>query len=569
MLDVCLLGTLHMPATIKTASAQLSDLPEVDGLINIEYYDQTELTYSFTALNDRDYAAGGLEVTELSDTYQAMVLKVYGYIENVINLTFSEVSKEADTAFVQADLIQINAGGLATGPVPEGNSVVLSTSEEPVFETVMHEILHSLGLVHPDSNSAFVDTDFPVNYKSSLYTGVIDKGRYSYEHEAFLQNYSGATGLLVLDIEALQLLYGANTEPTEGDNTYVFQTDEFYHEGLYDSGGTDTIRIIDNDAKGVTIDLSPRQGWDVGSSFDYGADSTENFTVHTTIDTIIENVRGGDGNDELTGNSADNLLVGGVGNDSVYGGDGNDTMWAGRGDEGDDLVNGQAGDDIVGGAAGNDTLIGGAGNDTLFAGSGNDLVYVQNQVAHDNVSSDTAWAGSGNDTLYGSDGANRLGLSSGDDLVYSYGGDDIIYANVGDDTIYSGSGNDLVYGGDDEDFIDAGSGDDEIYGGDGSDTIEGGTGNDLLYGGLGNDTLTGGAGNDSFNFKPTSNMTITDFVAGEDTIVLELSQIENYSQVQDSMEQSGSDVRITIGSDVILVNDITVTELDNSENFVI
>ena len=41
----------------------------------------------------------------------------------------------------------------------------------------------------------------------------------------------------------------------------------------------------------------------------------------------IENVRGGGGNDIITGNSSANKLYGGVGNDTLYGSLGNDELY--------------------------------------------------------------------------------------------------------------------------------------------------------------------------------------------------------------------------------------------------
>lgn len=64
-----------------------------------------------------------------------------------------------------------------------------------------------------------------------------------------------------------------------------------------------------------------------------------------------------------------------------------------------------------------------------------------------------------------------------------------------------------------------------IEGRDGSDTLNGGGGDDVLIGGLKADRLTGGAGADQFVFTALADRgdTITDFVLGEDVIVLAAS----------------------------------------------
>ena len=58
----------------------------------------------------------------------------------------------------------------------------------------------------------------------------------------------------------------------------------------------------------------------------------------------IENARGGDGNDVITGNERDNVLEGGDGNDHLYGLGGDDVL---RGGSGNDWLEGGLGTDYV------------------------------------------------------------------------------------------------------------------------------------------------------------------------------------------------------------------------------
>ncbi|MCH8239285.1 MAG: M10 family metallopeptidase C-terminal domain-containing protein, partial [Proteobacteria bacterium] len=60
---------------------------------------------------------------------------------------------------------------------------------------------------------------------------------------------------------------------------------------------------------------------------------------------IIENAIGGVGDDQITGNVADNSLYGGAGSDTLSGGLGDDTLYGG------------AGDDNLDGGAGTDTAV--------------------------------------------------------------------------------------------------------------------------------------------------------------------------------------------------------------------
>ncbi|WP_137803482.1 calcium-binding protein [Caulobacter sp. 3R27C2-B] len=72
-----------------------------------------------------------------------------------------------------------------------------------------------------------------------------------------------------------------------------------------------------------------------------------------------------------------------------------------------------------------------------------------------------------------------------------------------------------------------GAGADSVYGGAGNDTIDGASGVDVLFGGAGADQLTGGAGADKFTYSTVAQSasttvdTITDFVSGTDTVVIE------------------------------------------------
>jgi Ca2+-binding RTX toxin-like protein len=101
-------------------------------------------------------------------------------------------------------------------------------------------------------------------------------------------------------------------------------------------------------------------------------------------------IKGGSGDDEITGSIKKDFIFGGPGvdhidaeegNDVVFGGAGNDSL---EGDEGDDTVFGEKGDDHITGGTGEDHLYGNAGQDflegeddldTLFGGLGDDVVH--------------------------------------------------------------------------------------------------------------------------------------------------------------------------------------------------
>jgi Ca2+-binding RTX toxin-like protein len=92
-------------------------------------------------------------------------------------------------------------------------------------------------------------------------------------------------------------------------------------------------------------------------------------------------LRGGDGNDNLTGSNFADLLFGGAGDDLVHGA------------QGDDSIDGGAGNDRLRGADGNDSIAGGLGADIFNGSYGNDVFD-----AHDGVADQTLNGGPGVDS---------------------------------------------------------------------------------------------------------------------------------------------------------------------------
>jgi Ca2+-binding RTX toxin-like protein len=206
------------------------------------------------------------------------------------------------------------------------------------------------------------------------------------------------------------------------------------------------------------------------------------------LNTDIERVTGGRGNDLIVGNGADNKLDGWVGNDTIQGLGGNDHL---IGNDGDDSMDGGEGDDKLDGGKGADVFTGGAGTDTLQYSNRTDNLTIRPdgravsgaKDEKDTVNADfeIIRAGSGNDTIFGTNNA---------------------------DQIFAGPGNDEVRGLGGNDRLDGGDGNDRLIGGDGNDTLNGRAGRDTLYGQNGSDVLYaddgafdylfGGAGRDRF-----------------------------------------------------------------------
>lgn len=132
----------------------------------------------------------------------------------------------------------------------------------------------------------------------------------------------------------------------------------------------------------------------------------------------MENLRGSQSADTLTGDAYDNKINGESGHDDIFAGDGHDT---------------------VAGDAGHDAIEGGKGNDELNGGNGNDSILGQN-------GDDTLLGGKGADTLAGGNGADQIQGGGGNDLIVGGGADDILSGQGGRDTFeFVGDfGNDIV-----------------------------------------------------------------------------------------------------------------------------
>lgn len=123
------------------------------------------------------------------------------------------------------------------------------------------------------------------------------------------------------------------------------------------SAGATTSNFLDYSDRivSVTVDLST-----LGTATQIGATGEKDAVVQCT------NVRGGAGNDSLTGDSGSNIIYGGPGDDTINGGAGSDSLY---GDSGNDIVSGEDGNDFIYGGTGYNTLSGDGGSATGAAGN--------------------------------------------------------------------------------------------------------------------------------------------------------------------------------------------------------
>lgn len=288
---------------------------------------------------------------------------------NVAALTFTQSKDDAGTvgdirvAFTYTDDMK-NAEAYALYPQGDANSgdIWINTKSGAhyssytdgsyTFQTLIHELGHSLGLKHPFDSETQNTTVIDPAYDSQVYT-VMSYSAKPGDKTSYL-SYNPTTPMLY-DIAAIQYIYGANNNYNAGDTAYHYQQGHGYLETIWDGGGINSIVYSGNDA--ARIDLREGHGSRLGKAVDMldasdqRIDSVDNVWI--AFNTKIQNAIGGDGPDTLIGNDLANVLTGGAADDSLNGGLGNDALFGG------------GGNDLFVGLEGKDALYGGAGNNTL------------------------------------------------------------------------------------------------------------------------------------------------------------------------------------------------------------
>jgi len=284
---------------------------------------------------------------------------------DVANIQFQEVLAESSTnvgdiRFAWSSAVPDGFWGYTYYPqasLPQGGDIWLNASGTGVtstdwtvgsynYEALMHEIGHALGLKHPGDYGGSEQGPF---FSQATGTDDLDNRLYtlmSYTDPSknlfrTITYHSGGSyswlvyGVdpqtpMVLDIAAIQQLYGANTSD-QGDDLYTFNPASPFFKTIWDAGGHDTVSVS-NFTAGCTIDLTPGNYSSIKISSapapaNYTGpvptyDGTDNLGI--AYGAIIEDAIGGSGNDSLIGNSSDNALSGRGGNDAIDGGSGID-----------------------------------------------------------------------------------------------------------------------------------------------------------------------------------------------------------------------------------------------------
>ncbi|WP_434563972.1 M10 family metallopeptidase C-terminal domain-containing protein [Pseudomonas sp. R1-6] len=489
----------------SVSNAKLTTNAQVNSLLVGTYWSGsatagTSLTYSFMTADsyfasnyssENEYLLGYAVTTEQQDG----IVRAVDSWGAVANLHFTQVSESATNVgdlrfggYLWMD-DDTAAWGYYPGRTPSAGDVWLGpitndpTPDEGSYDYLvfMHEIGHALGLKHPFSKSLSNPTVLSAQFDDVRYTIMSYNSAYSYE----------PTTPMLLDIAAIQSLYGANNQWQTGNTTYSWTTGQSVFETIWDAGGNDTIDAS-NQAGAVRINLNEGQFSKIGQAFlntKTGAAFNEGLAI--AYGAKIENAIGSANDDTLIGNALGNLLDGRGGRDVMTGGAGNDTYvvddsrdtisetstlateidtvrsslsWSlganlenltltgianlnGSGNALSNVLTGNAGNNVLDGGAGRDTLVGGAGNDSYVIDNVNDSVVeladggidlVRTAVTH------TLSANVENGQLLGVAALNLVGNALNNSLVGNAAAN-VLNGLGGADTLDGGAGNDTYY----------------------------------------------------------------------------------------------------------------------------
>ncbi|MBB3017955.1 serralysin [Microvirga lupini] len=494
----------------------------IDGLLGNLKWAATDFTYSFptnASLYGISYGEGETaSFGALNALQQATARTALSAMASVANLTFAEITETATThANLRFGLSDVPGTAWAYYPstAAEGGDSWFNKSSgaysKPVkgnyaFLTFIHEIGHALGLEHPHESGLPADRDSMeytvMSYRS--YIGASTTGGYGNETWGYAQS------LMMLDIAALQHLYGANYNTNSGSTVYTWSatTGEMFIDGagqgapggnrilltVWDGGGNDSYNFS-NYGTNLKVDLRPG-GWTTTATgqlaklrYDgsrLAAGNIANALLHQgDTRSLIENAIGGTGADVIVGNQAANTLKGNAGNDRLTGAEGNDTL---------------------DGSAGNDTVIYSGKRSQyalLWKADGSVQITDLRSGAPDGLDSASSielfqFA----DRLYD---VAELGTGSSSETISTTGltGFEPVTQEPAVNTPVVVSPTpaeprpaDLTVPGTD--------GKDTLYGGAGSDKLYGRGGGDTLLGGAGGDYLSGGSGIDHASYASAS-----------------------------------------------------------------
>jgi serralysin len=313
------------------------------------------LTYAFPN-SPSDYPSNTRETQsnfeQFNAVQQAATTTMLQQIAGVANLTFARLfdgqESSATLRFAMSDLPEVAYAYLPGGGLggtawfrnsPIGNRSTPSF-DNPVpggyaWMSIVHETGHALGLKHGHEFPAISFERDSTEYTVMTYRSYVGQAPNGYTNET----WGFPSTPMMLDIAALQRMYGANFNFNSGDSVYNWHPGGGYvlingqagpipganrvFMTVWDGGGNDTYDLSNYNTN-VSIDLRPGE-WTITSqvqlaNLGQGHMARGNvgnaYLFNGDTRSLIENGIGGSGNDTLIANQAANRLTGGAGNDT-------------------------------------------------------------------------------------------------------------------------------------------------------------------------------------------------------------------------------------------------------------
>jgi hypothetical protein len=199
---------------------------------------------------------------------------------------------------------------------------------------LLHELGHAIGLKHPHDDGG---TGRPTFSELGMSRFDIDIATVmSYDDWADWNRLEwDPASPMILDVLAVQYLYGKNLSTFSGNSNHTLTQTNFYVT-LWDASGDDKISLSSDFYSGWTIEL-PTTAWSkqVDTKVGFAVPSSE--LAQNLPKTLFwlagdyEHIEGSNYADSITGNQFSNGLSGNRGNDTIVGSLGNDTIDGGQG----------------------------------------------------------------------------------------------------------------------------------------------------------------------------------------------------------------------------------------------
>lgn len=332
---------------------------DVNGLLTGIAWNATNLTFSFPTASSNYGTSGtygdpapfnGFQI--LSSAQQNVVRYALGLVSQYTNLTFTEITETdsthatlrfADSASPSTSYAYYPSTSATGGDAFYGNiRNTPPTKAGYEFDTIMHEIGHTLGLKHGQEDDGVHGT-LPTAHNATDWS-IMDYHSYI-GADLFYRNFEGSGNqtYMIDDISALQYMYGANFNTHSGNDVYTWSptTGEMFidgvgqgasstntvYEALWDGNGTDTYDLS-NYSTNLSIDLLPGDFstfstsqlayLDVQNSLIRAPGNLQNANEYNNDPrSLIENAKGGSGDDHFVGNADNNAIDGGAGNNTM------------------------------------------------------------------------------------------------------------------------------------------------------------------------------------------------------------------------------------------------------------